>query len=65
MVKPNSMGSMVVYVHVDTGLTLTLGRPCSIAPGLETFHVTGPDSAVRFVAGQVEDAKDEFTTGFL
>ena len=50
---------------MDVDLALTLGRPCSIAPGLETFEVTGPDSAVRFVAGQTEGAKEEYSTGFL
>jgi len=62
---PNSNPAMVVYVRVDVDLQFKLGPPSPIAPGLETFEVCGPSSAVRYVSGQVEPAKNEYSTGFL
>ena len=46
--------AMVVYVQVDVDLKFQVGRPSSIAPGLETFEVVGPSTAVRFIKGQTE-----------
>ena len=45
---------MVLYVQVDVDLKFQVGPPSSIAPGLETFEVVGPSTAVRFIKGQTE-----------
>ena len=47
-------GAMVLYVQVDVDLKFQVGPPSSIAPGLETFEVVGPQTAVRFIKGQTE-----------
>ena len=62
---PNSNPAMVLYVKADVDLQFKLGPPCAIAPGLETYEVCGPSAAVRYVNGQVEPEKNEYSTGFL
>jgi hypothetical protein len=47
---------LLLHAQVGVDLDFTIGPPCDIAPGLETFEVTGPQTAVRFVKAQTESA---------